>query len=166
MGKIVFKSELRSIVSQIRKSGKKIVTTNGAFDLFHKGHVKSLKFAKEKGDLLVVCLNSDESIKKYKSEKRPIIPQQERAEIVASNIYTDYVTIFDEKTPIKILELIRPDIHVKGSEYSKRLAEKEVVEKHGGQVVFMERDPNDTSTTKIINKIIKLYGDSHEDKCN
>jgi rfaE bifunctional protein nucleotidyltransferase chain/domain len=156
--KIRTKEELEDIVINLKKQHKKIVTTNGAFDLFHYGHLKSLKFAKGKGDILIVCINSDASVKKNKSEKRPIVHEKERSEIVAAIELVDYVTIFDEETPVEVLETIKPDIHVKGSEFDKKVIEKTVVEKNNGKVVLMKRDKDDFSTSKIIRKIVELYG--------
>ena len=156
MGKIVSGAELQNIVEKLKQENKKIVTTNGAFDLLHAGHIKSLKFAKEQGDILIVGLNSNSSIKKYKSKKRPIIPETERAYLLSSVKYVDYITIFEEETPLNLLEIIKPDVHVKGSEYKKNILEKKVVEKYGGKVVFIEREVNDVSTTKIIERILQL----------
>jgi D-glycero-beta-D-manno-heptose 1-phosphate adenylyltransferase len=157
MDKIMGLDRLMAIVAQFRKQKKTIVTTNGAFDILHVGHLKALEFAKRQGDVLIVCLNSDDSIRKYKSSDRPIIPESERAALVSSIIFVDYVVIFDEKTPERILEHIKPDIHVKGSEY-KSLPEARVVEKNGGKVVFLERNDSEQSTTKIIDRILKVHG--------
>ena len=153
MGEIVTRNELPGLVNKIRQQGKTIVTTNGAFDILHVGHLKSLKFAKEHGDVLIVGLNSDSSIKQYKSENRPILPENQRAEMLKSVTYVDYVTVFEVKTPCDLLEIIRPDIHVKGSEYQENIPEKDVVEKHGGKVLFIQRDKKDVSTTQILNKV-------------
>ena len=154
--KIISRDKLIGIVKDTRKKKKKIVTTNGAFDLFHVGHLNTIEFSKNLGDILIVCLNSDNSIKRYKSKRRPIIPQEQRAEIVAAIEYVDYVIIFDEETPVELLSLIKPDFHVKGSEYKNNLLEKEVIERNGGKLFFIERD--DISTTKIIEKILKSGG--------
>ena len=155
--KIVSRAKLRRIVADLKRRNKTIVTTNGAFDMFHYGHLKSLKLAKERGDVLIVCLNSDSSIKNYKSIKRPIIPEVERAEIMAAIQYVDYVILFDERTPTSLLEMIRPDVHVKGSEYGKVMPERETIEKNGGVVFLMRRDKSDVSTSKIIDKILWTY---------
>ena len=156
MGKIITKQELRHLVSVLKEEERTIVTTNGSFDMFHAGHLRSLKFAKEQGDILIVGVNSDSSVKKYKSKKRPIIPEEQRAEIVASIIYVDYVVLFDETTPVNLLSMIKPDIHVKGSEYKENIPEKEVVEKYGGKVVFIERHELKISTSEIIKTIQEL----------
>jgi len=156
MGKIITKQELRHLVPVLKEEERTIVTTNGSFDMFHAGHLRSLKFAKEQGDILIVGINSDKSVKKYKSKKRPIIPEEQRAEIVASIIYVDYVVLFDETTPVNLLSMIKPDIHVKGSEYKENIPEKEVVEKYGGKVVFIERHELKISTSEIIKTIQEL----------
>lgn len=156
MGKIITKQELRHLVSVLKEEERTLVTTNGSFDMFHAGHLRSLKFAKEQGDILIVGVNSDSSVKKYKSKKRPIIPEEQRAEIVASIIYVDYVVLFDETTPVNLLSMIKPDIHVKGSEYKENIPEKEVVEKYGGKVVFIERHELKISTSEIIKTIQEL----------
>ena len=156
MGKIITKDELMTIIPELKQQEKTIVTTNGSFDMFHSGHLKSLKFAREQGDILIVGLNSDSSVKKYKSASRPIIPEEQRAEIVASIIYVDYVVLFDETTPINLLEMIKPDVHVKGSEYKKKIPEKQIVEKNGGKIVFIERDELKISTSEIIKKIKEM----------
>jgi rfaE bifunctional protein nucleotidyltransferase chain/domain len=157
--KIKTNQEIKKIAEELHNQGKKIVTTNGAFDLFHIGHLRTLEFSKKQGDILIVCINSDSSIKKYKSEKRPIINEKYRAEIVAAICFVDYVTIFTEQTSVKILGEIKPNIHVKGSEYKENMIEREVIEKNKGKVVFIDRVElsENSSTSKIIDKILKLY---------
>ena len=156
MGKIISRTDLKEVVESLKKKNKKIVTTNGSFDLLHAGHIKSLKFAKEQGDVVIVGLNTDSSIKKYKSEKRPIIPEKQRTEILSAIMYVDYIVLFDEKTPNELLKEIQPDVHVKGSEYEENIPEKKIVEKYGGKVVFVERDEKEVSSTNIINRILSL----------
>jgi len=156
MGKIITKQELMRLVPVLKEEERTVVTTNGSFDLFHAGHLRSLKFAKEQGEVLIVGINSDKSVKKYKSEKRPIIPEEQRVEIVASILYVDYVVLFDETDPIELIKLIKPDIHVKGSEYKENIPEKDVVEKYGGKVVFIERHELKISTSEIIKRIQEL----------
>ena len=156
--KIKTREELKEVITDLKTQNKKIVTTNGAFDLFHTGHLKTLNFAKKQGDVLIVGLNSDSSIKKYKSKKRPIIPEKERAKLVAATEPVNYVTIFEEETPVILLQMIKPNVHVKGLEYKEKIPEKDVVEVNGGKIVFIERDKTDTSTTRIIEKIVELYG--------
>jgi rfaE bifunctional protein nucleotidyltransferase chain/domain len=156
MGKIITQEELKQFVPVLKEEERTIVTTNGSFDLFHAGHLKSLKFAKKQGDILIVGINSDKSVKKYKSVKRPIIPEEQRAEIVASIIYVDYVVLFDETTPVNLLSMIKPNIHVKGSEYKENIPEKDVVESNGGKLIFIERHDLKISTSEIIKRVQEL----------
>ncbi len=154
--KIIPLDEIEEKVKNIRKSNSdiKIVTTNGAFDILHIGHVKSLEEAKSFGDLLIVGLNSDSSIKGYKSPLRPIIPQKERAEMLASLEVVDYVAIFDELTPINFLSKVKPNIHVKSKSGFKGI-ETKIVEKNGGKIILTD-DILGISTTEIINRIKNL----------
>lgn len=152
MAKLISIEELPKLVEKLRKEGKKIATTNGAFDLFHAGHLRSLEFAKSFADVLIVGINSDESIKEYKSKNRPIIPETQRANILCSINYVDYVVVFEDKTPLKLLEIIKPDFHIKGEEYKGNMIEEDLVKKNKGIIKFIKRD--DVSTTNIINKIL------------
>ena len=116
--KIKSLAEILKIAEKAKKEGKKIVTTNGSFDLFHAGHVELLKKAKSKGDILIVGVNSDKSVREYKKKPgRPIIPEQFRAEAVAAIMYVDYVFLFDDLIPNPWLEKIRPDVHANSAEY-------------------------------------------------
>ena len=153
--KIIGMAQLGKVISNYRKLNpqNKIVTTNGAFDIMHSGHAKSLEMAKSYGDLLIVGLNSDSSIKKYKSIDRPIIPQSERAIMLASLESVDYVVIFDETDPIKFLEMVKPDFHVKSKSGYKGI-EGPTVEKYGKVVLI--GDIEGISTTEIINKILEI----------
>lgn len=153
--KIVTLQELEVIVTGLKKEGKKIVTTNGAFDLFHVGHKKVLEESKSFGDVLIVGVNSDASVKQYKSNKRPIIPEDERAEIVAALACVDYVLIFEDLRPIKFLEIVKPDIHTKGGEYDvEKLHETEIIRQNGG--VIIKTKSVKLTTTEIIEKIKKI----------
>ena len=136
--------------------GRKIVTTNGAFDIIHAGHIQTLEKAKSYGDILIVGLNSDSSIKRYKSPLRPIIPQKERAEMLAALSVVDYVSIFEENDPREFIKAVKPNFHVK-SRLGFKGIEKEVVEENGGKIVLIDDMPG-LSTTDIINKIIKIEG--------
>jgi len=158
MGKLKNQKSIIGIVSNLRKQGKKIVTYNGSFDILHLGHVKSLQEARKQGDVLIVPLNSDKSIKGYKSPKRPIIPQSQRAQMLAALSCVDYVVIFNELNPIKILDKIKPDIHCNGADYGKNCIEKDIVEKNGGRIYILKWIPG-LSTSKIINKILDAYSD-------
>lgn len=154
--KIKSLKELKNIVEKLKKIGKKIVTTNGCFDLIHLGHIKYLWQAKKQGDILIVGLNSDSSIKKYKGDKRPILDQKARSLILASLSMIDYVVIFSETTPIKLLETLKPDIHVKGKDYiAKKMIEYETVKKFGGKIKTIQLIKG-YSTTNLIKKIQKI----------
>ncbi len=160
--KIKTKDEIEKIISDLKKKGKVIVTTNGSFDILHSGHVASLDIAKSKGDILVVGLNSDKSIKKYKSKDRPIVPQEHRARMLAGLEAVDFVVIFDETDPRALLEAIKPHFHVKAKTGYTGI-EQETVEKHGGKIVLIEHIGNH-STSNIINKILEVYGSKKKTK--
>lgn len=153
MGQTVKLDELIDIISNLKKQNKKIVTTNGCFDIIHAGHARYLKQAKELGDILIVCLNSDESVRKLKGPSRPINHEDDRAEVISSLESVNYVVIFGEDTPINVLTRIKPDIHVKGGDYTEEtLPETEVIKKNGGKICFIPFVEG-RSTTNIINKI-------------
>jgi rfaE bifunctional protein nucleotidyltransferase chain/domain len=154
--KVKMQQEITEIVYRLKRQGKKVTTFNGSFDILHIGHVKSLKEAKSKGDVLIVLVNSDESIKSYKGPTRPIVSQAERVGILSSLESVDYVTIFDEINPILILDKIKPDIHCNGSDWGKNCIEREVVEKNGGKIHLLKWHKG-FSTTGLINKIIEVY---------
>ena len=153
--KILKKEKLEEKVKELKEQNKTIATLNGSFDLLHAGHLKIIFEASSLADVLIVALNSDDSIKKYKSEKRPIIPLEYRLEMMAALEFVDYVTFFDETNPIKILDIIKPDIHVNGVEYEKGCIEEEIIKKNGGTLHFVKLKDN-FSTSLIINKIRKL----------
>lgn len=154
--KIKSRNEIKEIVSKLRGEEKTIVTCNGAFDLLHIGHIKFLQEAKEQGDILIVGLNSDSSIKKYKDKDRPLTPDGYRAEILAALECVDYVTIFSEEDPRTLLEVVKPDIHVNGIGYGVDCIEAEVVRKYGGRLHLVSMF-KDFSTTNLIEKIIQIY---------
>ncbi len=141
-----------------KNNNKRIVFTNGCFDLIHKGHITLLKKAKNEGDILVVAVNSDESVRKLKGEGRPMFPAYERAEILASFQMVDFVTIFNEETPYKIILQLKPDILVKGGDWGKdQVVGRDIVEENGGKVVIIPQ-VKDHSTSKIIEKIRDNHG--------
>ena len=148
--KIVEPSEIKTFVKKLR--GKKVATLNGAFDLLHAGHLDIIYKASQKADVLIVALNSDHSIKKYKDPRRPIIPLKYRLLSVAAIGFVDYVTYFHEKDPRRLLEKIKPDVHVNGKEYGINCLEKEVVEKYGGKICLVGHSIK-LSTSYIIKKI-------------
>ena len=150
--------ELRPLLAILRAAGKKIVFTNGCFDLIHTGHTRYLAIARSFGDILVVAVNSDASVSTIKGEKRPINSQQERAEALAALESVDFVTIFSEPDPYKVISALQPDVLVKGGDWPiEKIIGRDVVEARGGKVVnvpFVEGQ----STTGIIEKILKVYG--------
>lgn len=153
--KIVSLDELEKIVNLSKKENKKIVWTNGCFDLFHLGHKYSLEKAKEQGDILIVGLDSDESVKNLKGPERPIYNQNERAEILSSIEFVDYITIFSYGSAKKYLKTIKPDIYVKSGDYTLETInqeERKIVENYGGKI-FLPKGISGISTTNIIEKI-------------
>lgn len=149
--------ELKIIRQQLKAEGKIVVFTNGVFDLVHAGHVDYLKKAKSFGDILMLGLNSDESVKTIKGDKRPILREEERAFIVSNLKPVDYVVIFEEETPARVIEKLLPDVLVKGADWSlDNIVGRDLVEEHGGVVKAIEF-VNDQSTSKIIESIVSKY---------
>ena len=155
MKKIFTLKKLNKIISQQKKRGKKVVFANGCFDLIHVGHIRYLKGAKNKGDLLVVALNSDSSVNKLKGSGRPILNQEQRAEIIASFDFVDYICLFNEKDVSKTLLALKPNIQAKGSDYTEdTVPEKNVVRSYGGNVAIVG-GPKIRSTSEIILELSK-----------
>lgn len=149
-GKILERDELRERVEQWRRDGQRIVLGNGNFDLLHVGHVRYLRGAKALGDRLVVAINSDESVRALKGEGRPVMPAEERAEIVAALGDVDAVVIFPELDVRALIREIRPDIQAKGTDYTvESVPERDAVAEYGGRVAIAG-DPKDHSTSEII----------------
>lgn len=147
--------ELGTILAAEKKSGRKVVLANGCFDLIHAGHIRYLREAKQKGDLLVVAINSDSSVRRLKGKGRPILSQRERAEILSSFIFVDYVTIFGEANVENVLLTLRPSVHVKGSDYTEdTVPEKDTVKQYGGRVAIAG-GPKIRSTSEVIARIAK-----------
>jgi rfaE bifunctional protein nucleotidyltransferase chain/domain len=157
VSKIKTIAELAPLLSLLRATGQKIVFTNGCFDLIHPGHTRYLATAHALGDILVVAVNSDASVRSIKGEKRPINSQQDRAETLAALESVNFVTIFDEPDPYKVISALQPDVLVKGGDWPvEKIIGRDVVEARGGRVVnvpFVEG----ASTTGIIDKILKIY---------
>ena len=150
MKKIFERKAIAQQVARWKQAGDKIVFTNGCFDLLHVGHIRYLRGAKELGSKLVVGLNGDESVRQLKGEGRPLMPADERAEILAALSDVDAVVIFDEPDVRALLQDLRPDIHAKGTDYTEdSVPEREVVAEYGGRVAIVG-DPKDHSTTSII----------------
>jgi len=150
--KIKTREEISKIVKELKQKGKKIVTCNGCFDILHTGHIKFLKEAKQQGDVLIVGLNSDSSVKQNKGPERPINNEMVRAEVVAALGMVNYVTIFSEKDPRELLSIIRPDVHCNGEEYGRGCIEAGVVKKYGGRI-YLIKLVKGFSTTRIIKNI-------------
>ena len=150
-------NELAAIRNELKLQNKKVVFTNGVFDILHAGHVDYLTKAKSKGDILIIAVNSDSSVKKIKGELRPIVPQNERAIIISSLKPVDYVVLFDEETPYEIIKKIIPDVLVKGADWSvKNIVGRDIVEAAGGKVETIEFI-NDNSTTNIIKTVLERF---------
>lgn len=161
MDKVQSLENVKRIVNKARKAGKKIVTTNGCFDILHIGHVRNLEAAKRLGDILIIGVNSDSSVRQNKGPLRPIVPARERAELIASLEAVDHVFIFSSKTPFSWIEKLRPDIHVKSDvddvkRHPDFLGQKSIVEKIGGKIILVPHKRG-YSTSKIIDRIVKLY---------
>lgn len=141
-------------VADERGRGSVIVLANGCFDLIHVGHIRYLAGAKALGDYLIVGINSDEQARKLKGERRPFIPESDRAEIIASLRFVDAVTVFNEPTVEQLIEAIRPDYHAKGTDYTtETVPERDIVRKYGGRVAIVG-DPKDHSSTELIQKVV------------
>lgn len=150
MGAVTTRDELARKVAELKADGKKVVTTNGCFDLLHVGHVRFLKAARALGDALVVGMNTDASVRKLKGEKRPIQNENDRAEILSSLACVDFVCLFDEDTPVELLKALKPNVHAKGADYKPSdLAETPVVESFGGRLEIIDLVPG-RSTTNIV----------------
>ncbi len=153
MGTVLTRDALEAHLNGLREQGKTVVSTNGCFDILHVGHVRILKQSKELGDILVVGINSDASVKRLKGEDRPINTQDDRAELLSSLECVDIVSIFDEGTPVEFLKIVKPDIHVKGADYKPQdLEETPIVESFGGKVQILPLVPQ-KSTTSLVEKI-------------
>lgn len=151
--KIISLSLLKKIVKKLKKNKKKIVFTNGCFDILHIGHIKYLKKARKFGDCLILGLNSDSSVKKLKGAARPIFNQKQRAEVLSVLPFIDYLVIFKEDTPENLIKIIAPDLQVKGGDYKlNEIKEKSLVESLGGKVKIVKVEKG-FSTTEIIHKI-------------
>lgn len=149
--------ELKKIVFAFKNKGKKIIFTNGCFDLLHYGHIKYLEDAKGKGDILVVAINSDSSVRRIKGNKRPIINEQDRLRTVAALESVNYAVLFSEDTPIKVIKSLKPDILVKGADWDEKdIAGRDFVLSYGGRVSTIKLVKG-LSTTNLIKKIAKIF---------
>jgi rfaE bifunctional protein nucleotidyltransferase chain/domain len=152
--RILDRNRLIARVAIARKNGARIVLANGCFDILHVGHIRYLEGARALGDLLIVGINSDAQVRALKGEGRPLIPERERAEIIASLRAADIVTIFPEPTVEGLIRALRPDVHAKGTDYTEEtVPERDVVRSYGGRVAIVG-DPKDHSTTELLGKVM------------
>ena len=156
-GKILTAEAMRAERDRMHAEGRTLVFTNGCFDLLHIGHVRLLKAAASCGDVLVVGINADESVKRLKGKSRPIVPEAERAEVISSLDCVDFVTLFGEDTPVDLIALLKPDVYVKGGDYDMNLIpESEVIKSYGGKSVsFPFVDGH--SSSDIVKRVLKAY---------
>lgn len=149
--------ELSQIVQELKRQGKQVVFTNGCFDIIHAGHVNLLQQARDSGDVLVVAINSDSSVRTLKGRQRPVNPQQQRSEVVASLESVDYVVVFDELDPLRVIEEIEPQVLVKGGDWAlETIVGREVVERAGGKVLSIPLT-DWVSTTDIIKRVAEGF---------
>jgi rfaE bifunctional protein nucleotidyltransferase chain/domain len=155
--KIKNHDELAEIIADMHSAGKKVVFTNGCFDIIHTGHVRYLEVARSFGDCLVVAINSDASVRKIKGEKRPIMSEKERAELMAALAVVDYVTIFEEEDPHHVITELLPDVLVKGGDWAPdEIIGRDVVVDNGGKVYTVPYIEG-ASTTGVIERVVKKY---------
>jgi len=157
LNKILTHEEIAREAGRLKKAGKRIDFTNGCFDILHAGHVRYLAAARAEGDILVVGLNSDKSVKLIKDGKRPIVTQTQRAEVISALSSVDFVILFDEPDPLKLIQDVRPDVLVKGGDWAEKdIIGADFVKANGGKVVRVSVVP-DMSTSLIIKRIVELY---------
>jgi len=157
LNKILDRNTLKNNLEALRKEGKKIAFTNGCFDILHVGHVRYLREAKKAGDILVLALNSDSSVRSIKGEERPLVCEEERAEVLAALEFIDFITIFPESTPLELINHLKPDILIKGGDWAAdKVVGRDEVKKWGGHVTIIP-EVEGKSTTNIVEKIKKVY---------
>ncbi len=153
VGQVVSQEEVIVRVAELKRNGRRVVFTNGCFDLLHPGHIHCLEQARSLGDVLVVAINSDAGVRQLKGDSRPVIPQDERAEVLAALAAVDFVVIFDEATPQELLARLLPDVLVKGGDWGpEEIVGRKEVEASGGRVVSIPYEPGH-STTEILERI-------------
>ena len=158
--KIKSPNQLKKILGVLKRQSKKIVFTNGCFDILHVGHIRYLSQARKLGDILVVGLNTDRSVRTIKGEKRPLVCENERAEVLSALKVVDYVVLFDEPDPLALIKALKPSILVKGADWPEdKIIGADVIKQSGGRVVRIPLVPG-SSSTNLIEKIIKVYGPS------
>jgi D-glycero-beta-D-manno-heptose 1-phosphate adenylyltransferase len=153
VGEVVSRDSLAARVRRARESGRTVAFANGCFDLLHVGHVRYLEAAAQEADVLVVAINDDESVRALKGEGRPILAAEYRAELVAALRYVDFVTVFPEPTVAPLLELLHPDVHCKGTDYTvDTVPERDIVRAYGGRIAIVG-DPKNHSTRDLLARI-------------
>lgn len=161
MGSVVSRTQLKGIRSKLKDDRKQVVFTNGCFDLLHRGHVEYLTKAKSLGDVLVVGVNTDRSVRALKGPSRPVVEEDDRAVVVAALTPVDYVCLFDEDTPLELIQLLVPDVLVKGADWPvEAVVGREIVERAGGVVKTIEYLSN-RSTSNIIEMIVRTATQKH-----
>jgi D-beta-D-heptose 7-phosphate kinase/D-beta-D-heptose 1-phosphate adenosyltransferase len=153
VGKFYDRADLLAARQQWKREGKRVVFTNGCYDLLHPGHIRLLEQARSLGDVLILALNSDASVRKIKGPLRPLLPEQERAEVAAALAAVDAVTLFDEETPRELIAQLLPDVLIKGADWAHFIAGREEVEAAGGQVLTVALEPG-YSTTGLVEQIL------------
>ncbi|HEV2234214.1 MAG TPA: adenylyltransferase/cytidyltransferase family protein [Terriglobia bacterium] len=153
--KIIPRAEVSALGARMRREGRRIVFANGCFDLLHVGHVRYLQGAKEQGDVLVVGVNSDRTVRELKGEGRPLLPAEARAELIAALESTDYVLIFDDPTAAGVLQDLRPHVHCKGTDYSEETVPERDVMKSLGGTVRIVGDDKGHSTREVLSEIVR-----------
>ena len=157
MKKILERTTLKEKIDALRKKGKKIAFTNGCFDILHVGHVRYLQEARKTADILILALNSDSSVRAIKGEKRPLVPEMERAEVLAALECIDFITIFSELTPLELICYLKPDVLIKGGDWPEdQVVGRNEIRKWGGHVTLIPEVAG-KSTTNIVDKIISVY---------
>jgi rfaE bifunctional protein nucleotidyltransferase chain/domain len=156
MGRIYTRAEIVERRAEWRREGRRVVFTNGCYDLLHPGHIRLLERARSMGGALILALNSDDSVRRLKGPTRPLIPQQERAEIASALEAVDAVVFFDEDTPRELIAEVLPDVLVKGADWSHFIAGREEVEAAGGEVHALPLEPG-FSSTNIVERILQLH---------
>ncbi|MCZ6507253.1 MAG: adenylyltransferase/cytidyltransferase family protein [Acidobacteria bacterium] len=157
MGRVVAADDLDEIVAELKARGQRVSFANGHFDLLHVGHLRYLAAARETGQALIVAVNGDRSVNRLKGEGRPLVPAEERAELVASLEPVDYVVVFEEDSPAALLARLKPDVHCKGTDYEtpEKVPEFEIVRGNGGETALVG-DPKSHSTRSLIQRLKKL----------
>jgi len=153
MGTFYSRSDLIAARAEWKRAGKSVVFTNGCYDLLHPGHIRLLEQARSLGDILILALNSDDSVRRLKGPSRPLIPEQDRIEVVCALEAVDAVTVFDEDTPRELIAAVLPDVLVKGADWAHFIAGREEVEAAGGRVMALALEPG-YSTTGIVEQIL------------